>query len=132
MPKLVQNPEFSNFDSAVVCMFSVDYYIHLTRRGHVIRVFSKFSYFFVSFCEEVFTFLSQKCRMSIIYENPIVFKGTSTYGLCIVLMILAPEESCWSILLPSNHFMVCSKPGSQRKYTLKSVTKAKMRNVTPE
>ena len=47
-------------------------------------------------------------------------------------IILAPEESCWSILLPSNHFMVCSKPGSQRKYTLKSVTKAKMRNVTPE
>ena len=60
-------------------------------------------------------------------------KGPLQYMVYVLfLIILAPEESCWSILLPSNHFMVCSKPGSQRKYTLKSVTKAKMRNVTPE
>ena len=88
--------------------------------------------FFREFLWGGFDILTQKCRKSIIYENLIVFKVISACGLCIVFNYFSIRRKLRVYTLPSNHFVECSKPGSQRKFTLKSVTKVKMRNITPE
>ena len=94
--------------------------------------FSDFFIFFHEFFWEGFHISHKKCRISLISGISDAFKGPVHVVYLPVVIILAPEESWMSILSPNNHFVIHSKPWSQRKYLLKSITKVRRGNVTIE